>query len=361
MSAPHAGSLRARLGGPLSACALYALLIVVGSLFPWSEWRAAELLAWVHGAPRRWTAFDNIANALAYMPLGALAALSLAALHVRARALAWLGASLVCAALSFAMESLQTMLPARVASLYDFITNSIGGALGAAMILWAGGFAWVQWLIAWRHRIFEPGGVGLTLLVAWLFFQLNPAVPFFEAGTTVSNLNSAWNARYTDTIFALPQMVGIALSACGFGLFVTTLVKRGGLYAFALAVGVMALGAALKSFGAAVLLRDMQGTHEFTVNTVWGVLVGLAGVLLLMRLTALQRVFFAAMLILAGGLMSKLASVYLSFESTLRLLYWPHGHLSTFAIVTSGLAETWGLFAFAYLIARFLRSTRAQT
>ena len=79
--------------------------------------------------PRYQTDFDLITNVLAYVPLGLLGVF---ALHPKLRAhWAALVSTLLCAALSFSMEALQTYLPFRVSSNVDWMLNTTGSLAGA--------------------------------------------------------------------------------------------------------------------------------------------------------------------------------------------------------------------------------------
>ena len=64
---------------PLAA--IYAVLIVFASLFPFSGWRAQGLEPWMFLAaplpPPYWTGFDVTSNLIGYAPLGFLLALAL--------------------------------------------------------------------------------------------------------------------------------------------------------------------------------------------------------------------------------------------------------------------------------------------
>jgi len=108
-------------------CAAYSLLVIYGSLHPFSGWadRGAAPFAFLSAHwPRYVTAFDLAANVLAYAPLGLLAAL---ALYPLARgALAVVLAALAGILLSVAMETLQTYLPARIPSNLDVLSNGAG-------------------------------------------------------------------------------------------------------------------------------------------------------------------------------------------------------------------------------------------
>ena len=114
----------------------YVLLIVYGSLYPFSGWRDQGVSPFAYLSerlPRYITAFDVLTNLLAYMPLGFLALLALYP-HMRGK-LAFAAASLAGCALSLAMEALQTYLPSRYSSNLDLATNSLGAFVGAGLAL----------------------------------------------------------------------------------------------------------------------------------------------------------------------------------------------------------------------------------
>ena len=97
---------------------LYAALIVYASLFPFTGWRDQGIAPWAYLQapwPQYWTRFDLVSNLIGYMPLGFLLTLSMLQ-PVRGPWLAAVLATLATGLLSFAMESLQSYLPTRVAS-----------------------------------------------------------------------------------------------------------------------------------------------------------------------------------------------------------------------------------------------------
>jgi VanZ family protein len=111
------------------------LLIVYGSLYPWSFdfSRGAGIAPWrlLHW-PGGWNLSvvrDAVVNILLYMPAGMSAALAFRSMGKRA---VFAGAVLLCGAVSVCMEMLQVYVPGRDPSLADVLTNTAGGALGAA-------------------------------------------------------------------------------------------------------------------------------------------------------------------------------------------------------------------------------------
>ena len=130
-------SLRQRTFLPQILALLYGLAIAYASLQPFVPWIPPPpgtpfwpFAPW----PPRWTRYDVIANALAYVPFGLFVAL----IPQRATPLVRTGVALAAGlTLSFGMETLQMFLPTRIASNVDLLSNSAGAALGAmaAMLL----------------------------------------------------------------------------------------------------------------------------------------------------------------------------------------------------------------------------------
>lgn len=168
------------------ALATYAALVVYGSLYPFSGWRSLGLgpFAFLSDPlPQYLTAFDVVTNVIGYIPLGALIVF---ALYPRVR-----GALAVCAALaggallSGAMESIQTYLPARVASNLDLAANALGALLGgvlvaplASALLDRGVLRRLRFLWFERDATYM---LGLSLL--WPFAIVFPAPFLFALGT----------------------------------------------------------------------------------------------------------------------------------------------------------------------------------
>ncbi len=182
--APAPTSARA---SPLArlACAAYVLLIAYASLAPWSGWqdRGVDPFAFVSAPwPRYLTAFDLGVNVLAYLPLGALAAL---ALYPRLRGgRAALAAAVAGIALSGAIEAVQTYLPLRVSSNVDWLANSIGATLGALYGAHRA-VAWLDdgWLRAQRFAWFAADAEPVLLLcLLWPAVQAHLTPMLFAMG-----------------------------------------------------------------------------------------------------------------------------------------------------------------------------------
>jgi VanZ family protein len=155
------------------------LLILYGSLFPFefaprADLRLSELaasLAFQHASRG-----DVVANLLLYVPLGLCMAIALPQ--------RWSGAAKIVLTvatgvlLSIAVELVQTMEAARVASLTDVLLNAAGTALGAAAALLyvaLGTHVRVPGLLESR-----PAPVPLGLILLWLCYRLAPFVPTLD-------------------------------------------------------------------------------------------------------------------------------------------------------------------------------------
>ncbi|MBQ0959247.1 VanZ family protein [Ideonella sp. 4Y11] len=173
----------ARHSGGNSAAALalaFAGLIVYASLYPFSGWQ------WPQGAglvdllalpwPRWHPVFDIWANLLGYAPLGALLVVAQRPRGRSPLAAVW-RAALVCAALSYAMETAQHLIPGRYPSLLDLGLNSAGGLVGALLAVLVMATGWPGHWQSWRQRWFIGGDAPLGLLLAWPLGLLFPA-PF---------------------------------------------------------------------------------------------------------------------------------------------------------------------------------------
>ncbi len=112
---------------------LYVAMIVYGSLYPFSGWRAAiepRFSFLTDPFPYHISDADVLTNVLAYLPLGILLVWTL---ETRSRMLSLMCAVLLGGVLSFTMESVQMFLPSRVSSNIDLLTNLAGTLIGAAV------------------------------------------------------------------------------------------------------------------------------------------------------------------------------------------------------------------------------------
>jgi VanZ family protein len=168
----------------LVALALLAAgFILYGSLYPFrfqalpEEARLPDALASALArAPS--SRGDVFANLLLYMPLGLLAAVTLA------RQPAWARVALPAfagALLSLMVEIVQVYVPGRTSSGWDVLCNAVGTGLGAALTLLGAGR-----VVGRRPRILEP--VPALLVLAWMAYALFPYLPTLDLQVWRDNL-----------------------------------------------------------------------------------------------------------------------------------------------------------------------------
>lgn len=329
--------------------AVWAALLAYASLYPFYPLRppSAELVSGFLAYPKYVIRSDIVFNVVAYVPLG-----TLACLYLRSRGAAhpMLLAAALAAAFSLAMEAAQLFIPNRVSTIYDVFANA-GGALAGALV-----FADPVYSLATRPvgqlreaTVVEGGwgDAGLVLLMLWLLAQLNPAIPFFGAG----DIGGA------DQSLELLQWGAVAMSICGFGLFVSALIRpeQG-----SLRVTLVLLTAALwlKFFTASVMLQPNFSADWVNDGRLAGLGLGLAALVPLRRLGRPARIYLALVLILAGALFAKIFGAYSPIEELLRLFRWPHGQLASFTTLTRFLHELWPFAAVLFLAGLFVATRR---
>jgi len=340
--------------GPRHRAALiaWALLLAYASLYPFLPVRlpGADAPA-LFLRPKFVSEYDVIMNVVAYAPLGALAFLQFAPgrAHWSAR---W-RAVLLGAALSLAMEACQFFVATRVASILDVLANTAGAFAGTLLFFRPIERVAMVPLARLRERLFIEGGAGdtgIVLVILWLLAQLNPALPFFEAG----NIVDASGPMLADFIVTT---VSVALSVAAFGLFVSVLLKaeRG---ALGLALVLLTVALWCKFAMASLMLKPNLTAMWMSEGRVAGLAAGLVLFLPLRRLRRGARTYLAAVCLLAGALFAKIFGEYSELADFLRLFHWPHGQLASFATLTRWLHEAWPVLALGWLVARFVRRPR---
>jgi VanZ family protein len=184
----------------------YAALIVYASLYPFADWRDQGIAPWAYLSapwPKYWTGFDFAVNVVGYVPFGFLCAL--AVLRTRAGAGVWravLRASVAGAAIAFAMETLQSYLPARIPSNVDLGLNTAGAVAGSVLAAGLERFGAVaHWSRARSQWFVEDARGGLVLLALWPFALLFPAAVTFGLGQVFERLEVAISEWLLDTPF----------------------------------------------------------------------------------------------------------------------------------------------------------------
>lgn len=344
----------------------YLFILAYASLNPFFGWRWPEAFT-LFSLPKYVATFDVLINIAAYTPLGAMLASVLrqraqsGVLKLAGNVQIWFAAVTVCAGISLLFEILQAFLPGRVSSSVDLLANTLGGGLGAALVLAAPGRSLIAAWQQWRQRHFSAGdltGWGLILLALWIIAQLNPAIPFFEAGH-IANPIVAGSANPYDPLFVMPQAVGVMLNVCGFVLFVALLLPSNR----ALMLNVLlllAISVALKIAMAGMMLKAPEMIDWLAPARVIGLTSGLIVAACFVRLGFRWRAFWATLFVFAGGLMAKITSIYGAFDETLRMFYWPHGQLVNFASLTRWINEIWPLLAVIFLATLFVTRREPQ-
>jgi hypothetical protein len=238
-------------------------------------------------------------------------------------------------------------VPNRVAQVYDVAANGAGAVLGSLVFLDPVYSMATRPLGEARQRWIIPGAwgdAGLVLAMLWLLPQLNPALPFFGAG----NVGGAGAGE-----LEVLQWSAVGLSICGFGLFVSTLL-RDGLASLRVTLVLLSLALWLKFATASVILQPHFAEEWLSTGRSLGLAGGLLAFAPLRRLGAMTRIYLALVMMLAGALFSKIFGEYSGLEEFLRLFRWPHGQLATFATLTRFLHEIWPFAAVVFLVSRFV-------
>jgi len=353
-SSPSADSSPGRHRGSLLVC---ALVLAYASLYPFVPLRPPADDALAHFIQLRYiTAFDIALNIAAYVPLGVLAVLVLRASGTSRSVIA--KATAIGFAFSATMEALQLFIPFRVSQASDVMSNTAGALAGAALFTRPVHERFTRPLGALRERLIEPGpwgDAGLALVALWLIAQLNPALPFFEAGS-IGSAGDTHPYEGDIAILAL-QVIAVALSTCGFGLFVSTLLRGPG-GALRTTVALLTIALWLKFVTAATMLKPQLSADWVNEVRVIGLAAGLLIFIALRELERGTRTYLAMLLVLAGALFARIVGDYSPMDDLVRLFRWPHGQLSTFTSLTRYLHEVWPLLVMAYLIASFVSAQR---
>ena len=184
----------------------FTALVVYASLYPFMGWRwppAQDGLALLQLPWPPWRGrFDEAANLLGYVPLGAL--LFVAVLRSGGGALVGLAiAVLGSAVLSFAVEVTQNFLPTRVPSLKDCAFNIAGAMLGALLAALLHALGWVDRWQALRERWFSRRSAGaLVLLLLWPVGLLFPTPVPLGLGQVGGELRMVAEAAFSGTPWA---------------------------------------------------------------------------------------------------------------------------------------------------------------
>jgi VanZ family protein len=338
-------------GSPLARLilAVYALLVVYASLHPFSGWRDHGLspLEFLTAPwPRYVVTFDVAADVLGYAVFGLLVILALPPRLRAGQALA--AATLAGAALSIALEAMQTYLPARVPSNVDVLCNAAGALAGAFL-----GRLFAPWAPAfggWRTRLVLPGvqaDVGLALLGLWLFMQLNPAMLLFGAGDLRNLLAAPGGPARAPEFFVAIEAVTAAANLAAAALLASAVAAPGApMRRLVLLLVIAAL--AVKTLAFIIILRAHNSFAWLTPGALQGLAAGLAVALIAVSLPRVARLATAAVLFMAATVLVNLAPPNPYLAEILKL--WHQGHFLNFNGLTRLVTLLWPFAAIGYLI-----------
>jgi len=329
----------------------YALLIIYASLSPFTGWRGqglefSEIMAaqlWRH-----YTLPDVIANVLAYIPLGLLAALALYGRLGRLRSA--LLAIIAGCCLSAALEYAQMYLPSRNSANLDVLANGTGALIGALLAAWLAPSPWFIRLGQVRQKLFrfnEDADFGMALFILWMFAQVNPALPMLGNIFVSDSIRQPFQ-----TVIASPfnwlSSLSVMLNMLMLGCLLITLMRhrRHAVNALMLVVACVAF---LKFFAAALLLKSWALLLWLTSEAMLGVIAGLILLAIAARLHRLQVYRFATVSAIAY-----LATVFAVPDGgappeNLRLYHWHEGHLLTYNGLSFHILLLFPILLLAYL------------
>jgi VanZ family protein len=353
--ASHVRPRRVALSTYLAAA--YTLLIVYASLHPFTGWRIPEngVFAYLTVWPRFIPAFDVAINVAAYMPFGLLIGLTLTPRVRRTDLL--IAITVLGALLSLSMETLQALLPARVASIVDLLANIAGTFIGALAAPWLRRPGLEARAFGLRDTLFLEGRTtdgGLALLGLWLFAESNPALPFMAGWAPLPS------PALPPPRFSFSELFAVLLGAFAVGLLLRMLLqptRRAWIFLLALA----AITFAVKWAAAEWLLKPelvfQWASREAMLGAAYGLtLAAFAGIA---RLRA-QIVAAAAALALGIALAWFAKPEAASPAATLAMFGWRKGHLLTFNGLTQAVAAIWSYLALAYFAIFHRRLRRHQ-
>jgi VanZ family protein len=344
-------------------------LIVYASLHPFTGWVLPKpldggLLRLGVPQPSGVSRFDLVSNLLAYVPLGAL----FAAGGLRSRrppVLAFLLAALWCSALSYSLETLQHLLPARVPSIIDWLLNTAGGILGAALMLAVQALGGLDHWQRWRERwLLRERGAGLTLLLLWpcgllfpppLPFGLGQVILRAREGLDEALQGTAWDGWLGPIVLpGMPLTPGVELLCVAAGLLAPTLLAyaltRPGARRIVLPLGALALGAAATTLSTALGFGPEHALTWLTppVLPAMGLATGLAALLAWMPPRAAAAL--ALLVISLGVALVNVAPADAYYAASLTA--WEQGRFIRFHGLTQWIGWLWPWAALAYLVGR---------
>lgn len=274
---------------------IYALLLIYGTLFPFSDWGKSEgglhtllTLQW----PLKVSRSDVLTNLLVYIPLGFFLVM---ALNRRCSAKTKIVlASLSGFFLSLFMEYLQSYLPARVSSLTDTAFNTVGTFAGAVAAhgLASHTFAGGQLRRLRAHLVIQSplANIGVMVLALWAFSQLMPFIPSLDRGTLVTGIRPLLMTLRGDGPYEFAQALTYALDIAALALVAYTVARRRHSFARLFALFVFTV----------LLLKIPIIGRQLSLEALTGAGAALLFLPLLPRLKSKRLPFIAGLLVLVS-------------------------------------------------------------
>lgn len=344
----------------------YVLLIIYASLYPFSGWQnmGVPLQAYLFaGMPRYWTGFDLITNVLGYIPLGTLVIFALYP-HIR-RTGAIALAILFGVLLSGVMEATQTLLPNRVASNLDLLTNSLGTIIGALIGSRLSPLVMERSRLRYlRQRWFTPeASRGLIVFALWPLAQIYPQSYLFGNGQALPALSEwlstrldvpvdigNWLRNGVDLSVQQYWLIEAIVTACGMSsaLLALSCVLRDKAPRAVLLPGLLAAAIAVRTLSSALMFTPAEAFVWLTPGAQAGLLLGtlLLACALLLGARAQRRV--AITLLLIGLVFVNIASANPYFVATLET--WVQGRFLNFNGAAQFLSVLWPASALWFLL-----------
>jgi VanZ family protein len=355
----------------------YVFLIVYASLYPFSGWEdiGVPLQAYLFaGMPRYWTGFDLVTNVLGYIPLGTL---TVFALYPRIRhGWAIVLALMLGVLLSGIMEATQTVLPNRVASNLDLLTNTAGALLGAIV------GSRINPLVMERSRLrhlrqrwFVPeASRGLIVFALWPLAQIYPQSYLFGNGQALPVLSD-----WLSLLFSVPLDLGswlrngaaltvrqywgmeAVVTACGMSgalLALLCMLRPSAPRAILLPL-MLAIALAVKLLSTALFFTPVRAFIWLTPGAQGGLALGTAilAMTVLLPMRAQRRI--AITLLIIGLVFVNIAPTNPYFVATLET--WVQGRFLNFNGAAQFLSLLWPVSALWFLLHSIHRRRAGDT
>jgi glycopeptide antibiotics resistance protein len=244
---------------------------------------------------------------------------------------------------SLILESVQALLPGRIASNLDILVNGLGALTGALLVLHHG-----RWLRAgrvlqrWRMRWFHPGlatNIGLAILVLWFMAQF-ALLPFSGIGWLDLYLRPIDMPPDALDQINLPWLIAVFLEMAVLGAFTANLLRPGH-YVGAMLL-FLSLAFVMKLLAATILLKLKVVGGVLSLETLAGLL--LAFWLLLLPVVSRHRMT-AALTCIAVLILTRLL---------LANHFMPHASFLNIVGLAKHLGAIWPILAGTWLLTRKL-------